>query len=284
MADTPSTTTNATPMTSGQIPRHPPTTYNATYPYNQVWVSEAGHRVHWDNTPGHERYRIVHKAGTYEEISPDGRHVAMCVANRFDYVKGGLTETIDKNHDHKVSGSHRMSVSGDAHTEVTGKSSMMVSGDHATIIGGDSTHAVQGDHVVGVTGKSEMRFGGGLKIKFDGDTSDHTTANLIIDKATDIEIGQTLTINVTSDVVQNTGATHTINAASDIIITSQTKITLTVGASSIEIAPGHIFIDTPMLVESQTTYHGMASKGSTDGAKQIETISGPAKQAFALPG
>src|ERR1700752_3639761 len=70
--------------------RLPESKYKTEYPMCQTHVSRSGHEKHIDDTPGHERLREAHKAGTYWEISEDGRKVELIVANEYHYVKGGL--------------------------------------------------------------------------------------------------------------------------------------------------------------------------------------------------
>lgn len=242
--------------------RHPPSSYDTKYPFNRVTVTESGHEEHYDDTPGAERTRFAHKSGTYREVSANGRMVEMVVGGRYDYHKQGHSVTTDGNHDHKVGGSHRTSISGDTHAEVNGTSTSAVNGDHKMLVGGDHVTAINGDSVHGVVGQMTMKLGKGFQIKGD------STIDSGIDGAANVQFGSTLSIN----------------AVSDVTITSATKITLVVGSSTIEIGPDHVYIDATTVVLSQSTYVGMASKGSTDGGVQVETISGPAKQAFALPG
>lgn len=50
----------------------PTTAYNASYPYNQVIETEAGHVIELDSTPNAERIHLYHKSGTYIEIDVNG--------------------------------------------------------------------------------------------------------------------------------------------------------------------------------------------------------------------
>lgn len=204
--------------------RYPPSSYGAKYPMNRATVTESGHEFHLDDTPGAERIRLSHKGGTHIEWSANGRSTEVVVAGKHTYVKGGTTLTVDDNHDEKIGGSTRSSVHGDSHTEVGGVKSSMTQGDHREIVGGDHVSSVQGDSVSGVQGKAEYKFGGGLKLKFDGTKSDHNTVNSIADVATRAEFGKTLDVY----------------ALQDITIESLTKITLRVGGSTITIEPKHI--------------------------------------------
>lgn len=204
--------------------RYPPSSYDAKYPFNRVQVTESGHELHFDDTPGAERIRLSHKSGSHMEFSANGRVTEVVVAGKHTYVKGGVTETYDSNHDFKSGGSTRVSVSGDTHSEVAGHSTSMINGDSRSIVGGDTVSVVSGDAVSGVQGKACYKYGGGLEIKFDGSKSDHNTVNTIADVAANMQFGQTL------DVL----------AMQDITITSQTKITLKVGGSTLVITDSSI--------------------------------------------
>src|SRR6185295_2543190 len=151
----------------GQDKRHPKSTYDAKYPYNRIEITESGHEIHYDDTPGKERIRESHMSGTYREISKDGKLVTVAVGNRIDYNKEGYTQTVDKNTDIKVGGAHRSSIGGSQHSEVKGDATSAVDGDSKTMIGGDSVSAVKGDMVTGVKGAVKMRLGSGVEIKGD---------------------------------------------------------------------------------------------------------------------
>jgi len=114
--------------------RLPPSTAAPEYPYNSAMVTRSGHEMHWDDTPGRERIRMGHRAGTYFEIAEDGRKVELVSGNDYKYNKGGLTITVDKNGDIKIGGLFRLVIGGDAHLEVNG--------DVTASIGGSMTAAV----------------------------------------------------------------------------------------------------------------------------------------------
>lgn len=50
----------------------PGISYNAKYPYNNVFATEAGHVMEFDNTPENERINIHHNSGTFLEIDHNG--------------------------------------------------------------------------------------------------------------------------------------------------------------------------------------------------------------------
>lgn len=250
-----------TPKKSGQDPRHPKSTYEARYPFNRVEVSESGHEIHYDDTPGKERIRIAHKSGTYFEISPDGKKVEQVVGNSLSYVKGGETKTVDKDSDVKVHGSTRTNVSGDSHTETKGSVTSTTGGHSKTITGGDSVSAVNGNQVTGVRGNLTMKLGGGANTKVDGNWDWKT------DGTHNTEVGKEMSVS----------------AVKNITITSQTEIKLVVGSSTITIGPGSISIDSPEVILSKKTYVG--TEGPDDKPEiKLLTIAGPAKQAYSKSG
>lgn len=230
-----------------QDKRHPKTVYDSKYPYNRVEITESGHEIHYDDTPGKERIRRSHMSGTYEEISHDGKRVVMNVGNLVEYSKQGKTTTVDKNHDEKIGGSSRVSVMGGSHTEVKGNHSVAVDGDHKTMIGGDHVMAVKGDHVQGVTGKTKLRLGGALEIKGD-DKKD-----LKIDGAANCQFGSTLEIYSKDKNYTHSDNDITVESATNIILKvsgssitiTDSSIALTVGSSTITITDGKIVLDSP---------------------------------------
>ena len=67
--------------------QEPPSAYAAEYPYNNVVQTESGHFQEFDDTPGAERIRTQHRAGTYTEIRPDGSEVHKIVFINFVIAK-----------------------------------------------------------------------------------------------------------------------------------------------------------------------------------------------------
>jgi hypothetical protein len=141
------------------------------YPFNQVYVSEAGHEVHFDNTPGNERVFLGHKSGTYMEINKDGSMKTFAVGQRFEYNKGGMTMTVNQNHDMKVAGHHRFNVDGGSHVEVAGDANMVTAGHSQSVVGGTSRQAVAGDMYHGVKGNFMVNSTGKMDLKVKGDIS-----------------------------------------------------------------------------------------------------------------
>ena len=81
----------------------PVTPYNATYPYNHVYESEAGHIREIDDTAGAERIHERHASGSGYEIGPDGTKVTrvkkdnytLTTGDDFAHIKGNSSTTVD---------------------------------------------------------------------------------------------------------------------------------------------------------------------------------------------
>lgn len=166
--------------------RLPDTTYKAEYPWNATHVSRSGHEFHIDDTPGNERLRQGHKAGTYWEISPDGRRVTLIVADEYHYVKGGLTLTVDDNYDVKVAGNMRLVIEGDCYTEVHG--------DMVAAVGGDSTIATVGDSTVATGGDSYAKVQGSMHTSVEGNMNAEVKKDL--EASVDGDVSMTVKKNI----------------------------------------------------------------------------------------
>lgn len=141
-------------------PRHPKSSFAARYPYNQKIQYEGGHELEFDNTPNAERIRLGHRSGTYFEISPDGRKVDLIVGNHHQYVKGGLTVTVDNNRDTKITGHDRFSIGGDTHVEVVGDKTMAIGGLFALNVNENKVETIGKKSFVFVGGDAMVRYKG----------------------------------------------------------------------------------------------------------------------------
>ncbi len=135
----------------------PASPYAAEYPYNQVRESESGHVEEWDDTPGKERLHRFHKAGTFEEIHPDGTRVVKVVKDDYQIVAGdGYVH---------ISGNVNITVDGNAAINVGGNADMEVGGNLNQKIGGNATLEVGGSYTVKIGGAHSDMAGGNRTIK-----------------------------------------------------------------------------------------------------------------------
>ena len=105
------------PGDDGTAFSEPETPYNATYPHNHVYESEAGHIREIDDTVGAERIHERHASGSGYEIGPDGTKVTrvkkdnytLTTNDDFVHIKGNSSTTVD--------GGMRVFVNADASTD-----------------------------------------------------------------------------------------------------------------------------------------------------------------------
>jgi hypothetical protein len=94
--------------------------YNAKYPYNNVYESESGHALEFDDTKGAERIHLYHRAGSYIEWGPEGDRAERIQRNKFEvvvgndqvYVKGDVTVYVDGNVNMEVGGNFKVDIGG----------------------------------------------------------------------------------------------------------------------------------------------------------------------------
>ncbi len=75
-------------FTNTPIGPEPSSSYAAAYPFNRTLTTESGHAVELDDTPGAERIRVIHKAGTYIEISPSGSITIKTPSDQYQITGG----------------------------------------------------------------------------------------------------------------------------------------------------------------------------------------------------
>jgi len=94
--------------------------YNAKYPYNNVYESESGHALEFDDTKGAERVHVYHRSGSYVEWGPEGDRAERIQRNKFEvvvgneqvYVKGDVTVYVDGNVNMEVGGNFKVDIGG----------------------------------------------------------------------------------------------------------------------------------------------------------------------------
>jgi hypothetical protein len=98
----------------------PASYYKAQYPYNNVYESESGHALEFDDTKDAERVHIYHRSGSYTEWGPDGSRSERIQKDKFEvvvgneqvYVKGNVTVYVDGNVNLQIGGNFQADVDG----------------------------------------------------------------------------------------------------------------------------------------------------------------------------
>ena len=101
----------------GKAFSEPTIPYDAEYPYNHVYESEAGHIREMDDTPNHERIHERHASGSGYEIGPDGSKVTRVKKDNYDLITGDHFAHIKGNHSTTVDGGVRVFVNADASSD-----------------------------------------------------------------------------------------------------------------------------------------------------------------------
>lgn len=115
----------------------PEISYKAVYPYNNVYESESGHIMEYDdsfvidadgNRTNHYRVHLRHTSGTSIEMTNNGDTIEITKNNRYIlvtadnkvYIKGTKDVVIDGDYDLKVNGNYNVSVGGNKTETIEG--------------------------------------------------------------------------------------------------------------------------------------------------------------------
>ena len=126
----------------------PETEYSSVYPKNKVVSSESGHIIEIDDTPEKERLHTYHKAGTFEEIYPDGKKVTKIVNENYEIVAS------DENI--LIKGNKNLNVNQDINIKGSKNLNIEISGDVNLYIGGNSTIETNGNHIHKIKGQTAI--------------------------------------------------------------------------------------------------------------------------------
>jgi hypothetical protein len=126
--------------------------YNAKYPYNNVYESESGHALEFDDTKGSERVHLYHRSGSYTEFGPEGDRseriekdkFTVVVGNDSVYVKGDVKVYVDGNVSMEVGGNLSAAIGGNMSAQVGGNASLQTGGNFSAAIGGSLDVSVGG--------------------------------------------------------------------------------------------------------------------------------------------
>ena len=153
-------------------------TTQTVYPYNHVKETESGHVFEVDDTPGAERIHNFHKAGTFEEIQPDGTKVTKVVGEDYDIVIKDRNMFIKGNMNITVEGDMTLNVKGDYYEDITGNKYSIVRGNNHTKTQGNNVNDVMSDYSMNISGSR------GVTVNCEGSGSPGSDTELIRGKRT----------------------------------------------------------------------------------------------------
>jgi hypothetical protein len=106
----------------------PASYYEAEYPYNNVYESESGHALEFDDTRGKERVHLYHRSGSYIEMAANGDRTERIERNKFTVVVN--------DEEVYVQGDVRVYIDGNSTVEIGGNADLTVGGNFKSTIGG----------------------------------------------------------------------------------------------------------------------------------------------------
>lgn len=157
----------------------PETPFDAKYPKNHVYQSESGHVQEFDDTEGAERIHTYHKAGTFEEIHPDGSKVTKIVGDDYELILG-------KKFVH-ISGNVNVLVDGQSTFYVKGDSDIQVDGNVKQVVGGNVEQEITGNVEQDITGNFKVD-AATIEMKSSGSINIETTGNMILKGTAGIDL------------------------------------------------------------------------------------------------
>jgi len=125
--------------------QEPPSAYAAQYPHNNVTQTESGHFQEFDDTPGAERIRTQHRAGTFVEWQPDGTEVHRIEGSGYRIVAKDDNVIIEGKCNINIVGNAEVTIQGDAITNIQGNQRTVIEKDCDVVVKGDYTLTTSGD-------------------------------------------------------------------------------------------------------------------------------------------
>lgn len=223
--------------------RHPNSTFQASYPYNQATVTRSGHELHFNDTPGHESIRLAHTKGTYIEMESSGRLVQTVTEKLYSYIKSTSTQTVDSHYDLKIGGTNTLNIDQSSFEAVGQDKTTAVGGNLVDGVGGvrelhtegDKYESVNGDSAFGVKGSRYESVEGDNVTSITGIKQDTLQSNWSVTSAASIEMNAESIFRVKCDkfIVDAREITMT-TVGGNITVTSGGKITVN-GAAEIQV-------------------------------------------------
>jgi len=184
-------------MSDSNNRRHPESTFEATYPYNQSTITRSGHEIHINDTPEKESLRVAHTKGSYVEIDKAGRTVINSVGKAYYYMCDGFSTTVDGHYDLKVKGVMNVNVDGSVKEETGGDRNVGVGANYkfgvggvlTEIIVGDKNESVGGDERINIKGSEYKAVEGAESVTYiNGDKTDSIGGEWSITSEKNIEV------------------------------------------------------------------------------------------------
>lgn len=194
----------------------PEDAYAPQYPYNKVRLTESGHIIEFDDTPGAERINIQHRTGSFIELRPD-TSMRTRSKERFDAmtqwivtVSGDATVNVGGSMSTTVQGNMTSTVGGNAYIDTKGNITSRTSGSHYGYVTGSTVLQTQGNINVKTTGSLTVDSAGKIDFRSDGPFS-ITAPSMTIDLQEDLSIvGTNMITDMSATIVTQVPTMSTI--------------------------------------------------------------------------
>ena len=218
---------------------------SATYPYNHVYESEAGHIFEIDDTPGGERLNREHSSGTFEEIHPKGDKVVKVIGDNYEIIAGtsnvfiGAAKGSGDVLNLTVNGNVRELIKGDYIQEIEGDFTQNIGKNHRVkvgyISGGNLEEEILGSHAFNIDEAVKGRIGADVDVLIEGTelrsvngfSKLHIEKTLVVDSNENLffSASDNITVATASGIVSfKSGSKLDMRSAATMKIKSETTI------------------------------------------------------------
>ena len=186
---------------------------SATYPYNHVYESEAGHIFEIDDTPGGERLNREHSSGTFEEIHPLGDKVVKVIGDNYEIIAGISNVVIGTIEEEEgdalnltINGNVRELIRGDYIQEIEGDFTQKIGQNHRIKVGaggqGNLEEEILGNHGYNINEAVKGRIGADIDVLIGANElrTVNGKSTLKTGKNYSLTIGESMTVAVKDDI------------------------------------------------------------------------------------
>ena len=205
-----------TPTDTRILFQEPKSSYNGQYPYVHTYETESGHIQEFDDTPGYERYRLIHPAGPLVEIQPDGTKID----------KSKILYSLSDSRNTNINGNNRTNVRGDEIYYIMGSARRQVDGNEIIYVRGDETKTIEGNGTVYIDGNVNVVIKGQAQVHIQQEAmvTIDKDATIVCNQNADVTVQEKATIN-SQDMDINVSDTFNLNAG-EINLTSKGNTTI----------------------------------------------------------
>lgn len=186
--------------------------FNPIYPHNKATVSDSGHITEYDDTPGFERIRIQHKAGTGFEIGMDGTEVVT--------VKNDKYEVIHGNDELRIRGNCNVYCDTDVTLSVAGHMRTFVGGDYSLDVGGVISVTSGEGTSIGATKNLTLQAGEEMSIRA------NETLEIFAQNDVQFRTNQAMTLGTGTNMIAQSNGLLLLNGQSDVYVDSNATLHL----------------------------------------------------------